>query len=451
MPMKRHQQEAQGEASQQLPQQQHSSLSSFRTAVGQVPGPINILGDVLSRGRDEVQEGLRSVRNNLPQQQQQHVQNLKNFGTKLQQGETKVQEGLRSLGSKIQQNVPVLGGGTDRGDNKQPKVVLQDGIRSIGSKFQQFNISKIVDTSTGTNDFESLNSIVKEHQEFHVLKRQAEEACLQEMKVHLQDFLRTYMQEHDGFHPTYEEWIENIHPENAYEGKLLTDYKEKEIDLRFFLQDSDHRKLWNDTVPKERHVKARNQHTSSTMKNQPSSSSQIPYSDDPESAGATSGSGGPGIVDLLSSSGTFEASGNGCTPTNSLPTNATIDDPFDNLFVSPRTTSAETTTATMTSTAPTTSQSHPIMDDFFGIATTQQVSNTATTVATTISSLTTTGDPIDNLFGYDAIPPPTTAGVGSATAASVGLASMSTTTSIPNGVDNDNKPRNGDADLINFF
>ena len=448
---KRQQQQAQEEATQQSSQQPHSSFSSFSSAVGQVPGPINILGDVLSRGRDEFQEGLRSVRNNLPQQQQQHVQNLKNLGTKLQQGETKVQEGLRTLGSKIQQNVPVLGGGTDRGDIKQPKVVLQDGIRSIGNKLQQFNISKIVDTSTGTNDFESLNSIVKEHQEFHILKRQAEEACLQEMKVHLQEFLRKYKHEHDGFHPTYEEWIENIHPENAYEGKLLTDYKEKEIDLRFFLQDSDHRKLWNETVPKERFVKARNQHLPSSSlttmkKNQPlSSSSQIPYSDDPAAAGATSGRSVPGIVDLLSSSGTFDASANDCAPSNTVPTNATIDDPFDDLFGNPITTSSETTT-TMTSTAPTTSQSHPIMDDLFGMSTSPQVSTTTATEATATSSLTASGNQIDNLFGYDSVPPASAAGVGSATAA-VGLA---TTTPTPSG-DNDNKPQSGDADLINFF
>ena len=62
-----------------------------------VPRPINIIGDVLSRGRDEMKEGIRSL-NQLQQTQalkQQggvHVQNIKNLGSKLQKGDTKVPE-----------------------------------------------------------------------------------------------------------------------------------------------------------------------------------------------------------------------------------------------------------------------------------------------------------------------------------------------------------------------
>jgi hypothetical protein len=65
--------------------------------------------------------------------------------------------------------------------------------------------------------------------------------CKAEIEDHLSSFL--------FLHPygSYEEWIQDLHPENVDRGKL---------DLRFYVADSDHRLLWNERVP-DRQVPAR--------------------------------------------------------------------------------------------------------------------------------------------------------------------------------------------------
>ena len=55
------------------------------------------------------------------------------------------------------------------------------------------------------------------------------------------DFLRE--------HPdaSYNEWIEDLHPENAHTGILLEGLS-KTIDHRFYVEESDHRILWNENL-----------------------------------------------------------------------------------------------------------------------------------------------------------------------------------------------------------
>jgi len=83
--------------------------------------------------------------------------------------------------------------------------------------------------------------------ELERIKQEAEALCMNKIKDHLDLFL------HHNPNCSYEEWIEDLHPENAHEGKLLQGLG-KIIDHRFYVEDSDHRRLWNDhaaAVPTE--------------------------------------------------------------------------------------------------------------------------------------------------------------------------------------------------------
>lgn len=101
---------------------------------------------------------------------------------------------------------------------------------------------------------EQINREIVEEQERQLLVRDSEMACLEEMIMHLQQFI---IQEPHG---TYEEWIACLHPENVTVGKQqktaalfgfrksCTDNDILVLDHRFYVTDSDHRRLWNESL-----------------------------------------------------------------------------------------------------------------------------------------------------------------------------------------------------------
>lgn len=144
----------------------------------------------------------------------------------------------------------------------QKKLALGQGLRQVGAKIQKFNLATIIDQMESDQDLayqlEELNEHLQEEKERRDIMREAEDACLQTMVEHLHEFLIQ--------HPTatYEHWIEDFHPENTSDGLLLQDMS-KQIDLRFYVQESDHRIMWNKHVP-QRPVVAR---TSMWQSNEP--------------------------------------------------------------------------------------------------------------------------------------------------------------------------------------
>mmetsp|Transcript_10892 Transcript_10892/g.23059 ORF Transcript_10892/g.23059 Transcript_10892/m.23059 type:complete len:490 (+) Transcript_10892:211-1680(+) len=72
------------------------------------------------------------------------------------------------------------------------------------------------------------------------LKKEAYEACLDAIRQHLDAFLS------ETPDVTYEEWVEELHPENAK--PMSNVVGGKTIDHRFYVEESDHRKLWNDNL-----------------------------------------------------------------------------------------------------------------------------------------------------------------------------------------------------------
>jgi hypothetical protein len=76
------------------------------------------------------------------------------------------------------------------------------------------------------------------------VKKEAYEACLCAIRDHLDVFLS------ETPYVTYEEWIEELHPENAQSRYNLVGGKS--IDHRFYVEGSDHRRLWNERSGNER-------------------------------------------------------------------------------------------------------------------------------------------------------------------------------------------------------
>lgn len=81
----------------------------------------------------------------------------------------------------------------------------------------------------------------REAEELIRLKNEAIETCLNATTEHLLNFIKV--------HPSanYHEWIEDLHPENAHEGTLIEGLG-KTIDHRFFVEVSDHRRIWNENL-----------------------------------------------------------------------------------------------------------------------------------------------------------------------------------------------------------
>ena len=89
---------------------------------------------------------------------------------------------------------------------------------------------------------EALNRENKEEQVRRKIRRDAQTTCLEAVHNHLESYLKQHPND-----ATYEKWIEELHPENAYEGQLLQGM-DKTIDHRFYVESSDHRKIWNESL-----------------------------------------------------------------------------------------------------------------------------------------------------------------------------------------------------------
>lgn len=135
-------------------------------------------------------------------------------------------------------------------------------LAKVGAKLDEIKLPGNILPSSSSRDetascrLEHFNREIVEEQERRLMVRDSEMACLVEMSVHLQQFLS---QEPTG---TYEEWIACLHPENVTlqpkkstrlfgMGKSAND-NVLVLDHRFYIQDSDHRRLWNEYLDGDR-------------------------------------------------------------------------------------------------------------------------------------------------------------------------------------------------------
>lgn len=86
-----------------------------------------------------------------------------------------------------------------------------------------------------------MDRIDREREESEAMVHEAARMMMEINRRHLEKFIIT----RPG--ATYEEWISKLHPENVEDG-----LDGKIIDHRFYVEDSDHRILWNETIGEER-------------------------------------------------------------------------------------------------------------------------------------------------------------------------------------------------------
>ena len=112
----------------------------------------------------------------------------------------------------------------------------------LAEKLNAMNIDMEEDEArTEIEKYNRMQEEKRDLEEMMRLKQEAEERCLVETKDHLLNFITEYPD------VKYNQWIEDLHPENAHDGTLLEGMG-KTIDHRFFVEESDHRIMWNDNL-----------------------------------------------------------------------------------------------------------------------------------------------------------------------------------------------------------
>lgn len=110
---------------------------------------------------------------------------------------------------------------------------------------EQINAMNIdIEEAQRQREIEKYNRLQEEDRDLEEMirmKREAEQSCLDATKEHLLGFIK------DNPSAKYNQWIEVFHPENAHDGTLLEGLG-KTIDHRFFVEESDHRRLWNENL-----------------------------------------------------------------------------------------------------------------------------------------------------------------------------------------------------------
>lgn len=171
-----------------------------------------------------------------------------------EQHRQQMRQGLQTLGAKLQQ------GSQDLLTKDETRRRIKEQFQTVvTTKLSNLNIARFTEGisnqpkgSTVNDQLAMFNERMKEEALRRDVRREAEEACLRTMREHLDEFLV------ENTNGTYEQWIFALHPENTQDASLLHDMEYKEVDLRFYIEESDHRRLWNEMVKEtDRQVVAR--------------------------------------------------------------------------------------------------------------------------------------------------------------------------------------------------
>lgn len=140
-------------------------------------------------------------------------------------------------------------------------------LKGLTDRLQKINLNlpALIDQMEKDQEVaDHLDSINRENAEELERKKmvlEAERQSLEIMHEHLEEFLR------ENPRTTYESWIAALHPDNVLEAKLLEGVSgSTEIDHRFFVADSDHRKLWNESLSNRNDGDRRNYVSARTSK-----------------------------------------------------------------------------------------------------------------------------------------------------------------------------------------
>lgn len=130
------------------------------------------------------------------------------------------------------------------------------GLRSVGKTLNKINLLKLIDDMEHDQELadklDRINQEVKDENQRKDLVRKAIAECHAEIAKHLDDFLEEReAHANNPFAPSYEEWIADLHPENVVYDDGNTNHLQ--VDLRFFVEKSDHRVLWNQRMEAQPH------------------------------------------------------------------------------------------------------------------------------------------------------------------------------------------------------
>lgn len=218
---------------------------------------VRVIGDGINdlKTNPKIQEGATAVTSTVTTS----VRKVGDRFNDIKAKNPKIQEGANVVSSTVSSSVRLVG---DRFNDikTNPRVregastvwdVVQElkasegvkkvnqGVTMLGSKLQSINLNKLIDDEKLADNMERMNRDIQMEKDALIMMKEAEEACLRAITDHFIEFVA----DSPGV-VTYEQWIADLHPENTREG-LLLEGMDKEVDHRFYVQDSDHRKLWN--------------------------------------------------------------------------------------------------------------------------------------------------------------------------------------------------------------
>jgi hypothetical protein len=135
---------------------------------------------------------------------------------------------------------------------------IKNGVQKVGDVLQKVNIGKWIDELERdqeiADELNRQNIDNEEENERKQIVREAQEACMDAIRVHLHSFL---LDDSENI-STYEDWIAELHPDNIIttitnkneDSNKQTEQQQFSIDPRYYLTDSDHRIMWNDAISK---------------------------------------------------------------------------------------------------------------------------------------------------------------------------------------------------------
>jgi hypothetical protein len=136
---------------------------------------------------------------------------------------------------------------TERLQRRRTARKLKEGLASARKLVSKLNIGRWIDDLERDQELadqlEDVNVETQQEAERKQLVAKVRQDCMDAILEHLQSFLREHT---DNSTATYEEWIADLHPDNVVVD-VADDQNKKTptLDARFYVQDSDHRLLWN--------------------------------------------------------------------------------------------------------------------------------------------------------------------------------------------------------------
>jgi len=122
-----------------------------------------------------------------------------------------------------------------KGAPKAKKIppILREKFKVISDSIEQARMSQV--RVPKTNNREDLV------EQLEAMERETKEACKRIIEDHLKSYLKEYPDS------SYENWIQELHPENFGE-KYAVEDNDNKVDQRFYFERSDHRIIWKTIV-----------------------------------------------------------------------------------------------------------------------------------------------------------------------------------------------------------